>query len=147
MCTLRRPELLSAAQSAAVVVLWGVQGNPRRHLWAAVTSPTQRSLAVLRARGCLCWISEHYNAFSRRRVDGFGFADILCLTPGETGVLAVQTTTSSNLAARRTKIQALSAADLWLACGNRICLHGWSRKGARGKRKAWTLREEVLLHG
>lgn len=67
----------------------------------AVTSPTQLSLAALRADGWTCWIVEHWNHWTQRRTDLFGMFDILCVRDGET--LAVQTTTTG-VAARVRKI-------------------------------------------
>lgn len=58
----------------------------------AGTSPTQNSLASLRAQGYTCWIVEYWNAFSRKRVDLFGMFDIIAIRQDET--LAVQTTTT-----------------------------------------------------
>lgn len=105
-----------------------------------MTSPTQRSLKYLRELGFTATVTEHYNRFARRRIDLFGFLDIACLD-GEPGVLGVQTTTGDHVAERVAKILALPVAELWLARGNRIHVHGWAKRGARGTRKVWTLRE------
>lgn len=104
----------------------------------AMSSPTQRSLAVLRSEGWTCQITERWNPFSKTRQDLFGFCDILAMSP-TLGFLAVQTTSSSNLAARITKIKNEARAGIFLASGGKIAVHGWSKKGPRGKRKAWSL--------
>lgn len=101
--------------------------------------PTQRSLDHLRKLGYTCYVVEHYNAFAKVRRDLFGFIDIVAIHPEKRGVLGVQTTTGSNLAARETKAEALPTYQLWLDCGNAIEFHGWRKLVAKdgGKRKTW----------
>lgn len=106
-----------------------------------MSSPTQRSLSLLRSRGYLVAVVEHWNQFSCRRNDLFGVADLIAIKPGE--ILLVQTTSYSNLWARRTKI---TTHENWLAirtAGFAFHLHGWKSK-ANGKRRLWECREEVL---
>lgn len=109
-------------------------------------SPTQRSLAHLRSHGFTVGITEHWNSFVHRRQDLFGFIDLIGVHP-DFGVLAVQTTSGSNLAARRTKILAEPRALSWLKAGGKIVIHGWRKIGARGKRKIWELRAENIVTG
>lgn len=61
-------------------------------------SPTQRSLAHLKALGYHAKVVEKWNPFAKIRQDLFG-ADVLALKPGEP-VLVVQATPGSNHAAR-----------------------------------------------
>jgi len=99
--------------------------------------PTQRSLNLLRQQGYTVYIVEHFNAFAKVRRDLFGFIDIVAIHPDKKGVLGVQTTSGSNLAARITKAEALPAYALWLNCGNAVEFHGW-RKIITGKtQKTW----------
>lgn len=107
------------------------------------TSPTQRSLKLLRDRGFTAVITERWNHHAKLRQDLFGFIDILALNI-PVGILAVQTTTGANLAARIAKIQALPAARVWLEAGGLIVVHGWRKAGARGARKLWECREVRL---
>ena len=79
---------------------------------AMADSPTTRSLDRLRKRGWTPGIVER-RCGKFVTVDLFGFADILAMKHGETPVL-IQTTTGSNLAARRTKIYASGLAALAL---------------------------------
>lgn len=109
-----------------------------------MTSPTQRSLKLLRSRGWTCWIAEKWNQYAHVRQDMGGFADLVCWKAGE-GVLAIQTTSGSNLAARRTKVRANSNALEWVCAGGKICLHGWRKVGPRGKAKKWECLEEKVL--
>jgi hypothetical protein len=93
-------------------------------------TPTQRSLAKLRADGWTTAIVEHWNAHARVRQDLFGFIDILALRDGET--LAVQATSGSNVAARVAKIAESETAPIVRKAGWRIEVWGW-RKNAAGK--------------
>lgn len=106
----------------------------------AKTSPTQRSLTYLRSLGYTVAITERWNPFAHIRQDLFGFIDLLCFRDNE--VLAVQTTSGDNVAARVTKIRSIQAASLWLESpSRRIVVHGWRKVGDRGKRKMWEVRE------
>lgn len=102
-------------------------------------SPTSRSLKNLRERGYICQIVEKFNMFSKKRIDLFGFIDILCIKEGEPGTLGVQTTTTGNINARITKAEALQEYHTYLT-GNKVEFHGWSKKGAKGKRKTWQVK-------
>ena len=101
-------------------------------------SPTSRTLQFLRKQGVTVAIVERWNPGARVRQDLFGVIDIVGLEPGKAGVLGVQTTTAANIAARREKIAQEPRAALWMACGNRLQIIGWAKRGARGKRKVWT---------
>lgn len=100
-------------------------------------SPTQRSLKLMREENYTCQVVEHWVPGAKVRRDLFGFIDILCLHP-EGGVVAVQTTTSSNMAARRQKILNHDNLPVVQAQGWRVELHGWQ------KRKVWECRREVI---
>ena len=49
------------------------------------SSPTQRSLKLMRERGYLCEITERWNPFAKIRQDLFHFVDVLCIKDGEIG--------------------------------------------------------------
>lgn len=104
-------------------------------------TPTQRTLKLLRDRGYICAITEHWNGWAKVRQDLLGFIDIIGLHRDQQGVLAVQTTSGSNVSARVAKIQAEPRAAAWLASGNQIVVHGWRKVGPRGKQKKWECRE------
>jgi len=103
-----------------------------------MSSPTSRTLQYLRDDGMLAGVVEKWIPKVKQRVDLFGFIDIVAIRPGKDGCLGVQATSRSNVAARRTKILGLNPARVWLQTGNRIWIVGWSKKGAKGKRKLWT---------
>jgi hypothetical protein len=72
----------------------------------------------------------------------WGFADILAIRRGE--VLAVQTTTSSNMAARVRKIADSPLLPKVREANVRVIVHGWAaRVVKRGERaREWVLRVE-----
>jgi hypothetical protein len=106
------------------------------------TSPTRRSLELLRARGWTCEIVERWNPHARVRHDLFGCIDIVALT--DTTIAGVQTTTSANMAARREKILASPDMRRWIESGGALYVHGWRKAGPRGARKTWQVREEQI---
>lgn len=115
-----------------------------------MSSPTQRSLKHLRDTGWTCQVVEHWNPYAKIRQDLFGFADIIALKKFKTtnvaehGIALIQCTSITNFSARKTKVLLESRAALWRECGGLIFVHGWGKRGPRGKRKTWVLREEKL---
>jgi len=112
------------------------------------TSPTQRSLAYAKKQGFIAAVVEKWNPHMRIRQDLFGFADLIVLD-GKPGSALWQVTTGANVSKRLTKMtdtteeKAVRIYDkviAWLKAGNRIEIHGWAKKGPRGKRKTWQLR-------
>lgn len=102
-----------------------------------MNSPTEKSLEKLRKAGYFVGITEHFNGFARIRQDLFGFIDMVAITPDAVGVLAVQTTSRTNMNARIEKILVSKYALPWLQSGNRIEAHGWIKRGKTGTRKLW----------
>ena len=111
-----------------------------------MSSPTQRSLALMRKDCPLVQVTERWNAFAKVRQDLFGFIDVLAVR-GDT-VIAVQTTTGDNVSARYQKMRYLPAVVHWLESATRkLVIHGWSKRGAKGKRKLWDCRTVNLKLG
>lgn len=130
-------------------------------------TPTARSMKYLRDHGYIaCRVEQRLHMpkspFPITK-DAFGFGDLLVAKVGspsyvdvdvshgppaiyrEPGQIAlVQVTSGSNHNARKEKIAAEPLAAKWKEAGGIIILHSWAKKGPRGKRKKWTLREEVL---
>ncbi len=102
------------------------------------TSPTQRSLKHLRELGYVVAVTEKWNPHARVRQDLFGFIDMLAIKDGQT--LAIQTTSASAFAARKTKIQCNENLPMVLSAGWKVIVHGW-RKNSK---KQWVLREELI---
>jgi len=101
------------------------------------TSPTVRSLALLRKEGYSAQVTERYNPYAHVRIDLFGFIDVVAIRADVKGVVGVQTTSQSNASTRYHKILGIPEAKMWLEAGNQIIIHGWSKKGKKGKRKLW----------
>jgi hypothetical protein len=110
-------------------------------------SPTARTLAALRQRGCLAAVVERWLPHARVRQDVFGFCDIVYVDRERTGTVYVQATSGTNHAARRRKLLALPALGRVLAAGNPIEVWSWSKRGKRGMRKCWRARVEPLTLG
>lgn len=102
------------------------------------SSPTQRSLKIMRERGFTCEITERWNPFAKIRQDLFGFVDILCIKEGVT--VAVQTTSYSNTNARINKIKSLESYETVKQAGWIVLVHGWHKNKA-GK---WVVREVIM---
>lgn len=88
-------------------------------------------------------VVERWNQYSKTRHDLFNVFDLVAMLTG-VGIMGVQVTSTSNLSARRKKLLASQEARTWIECGGRVRLHGWSKKGPRGKRKTWCLTEQEL---
>lgn len=110
-------------------------------------SPTSRSLDELRRLGYTAAVVERWNPWAKIRQDLYGFIDILAVKDGETGVLAIQTTSMDHAADRMAKVQASPNLKVWLACGNRCEVWGWAKRGARGERKLWQLDRRPVPSG
>jgi hypothetical protein len=93
----------------------------------------------MRKRGYLADVTEKWIPRANVRKDLYGFIDILCLKDAE--IIGVQATSAPNVNARVSKIAGHENVGAVRKAGIRILVHGWSKRGARGKRKMWTLRE------
>jgi hypothetical protein len=107
-----------------------------------LSSPTQRSLEFLRKAGYVAAVVERRNAYAgppeakcpecgKNKIgisqDLFGFCDIIAIHPETRTTLAVQTTSGSNLSARRHKLMACGEVILCMAAGWKIELHAWAK--------------------
>lgn len=99
-----------------------------------MSSPTSRTLALLREQGWTAEVVERWIAQSRTRKDLFGIADIVAFN--ERLVMLVQTTSTPNMSVRISKIVAIPEAFEWQMHPNRlIAVIGWRkyRKAQDGK--------------
>lgn len=116
----------------------------------AKASPTQRALAECKKQGWTAAIVEKWNPHSKTRLDLFGFADLVVLKPPRLmclefwdaagrgpfrspsttkgTIVAVQVTSGSNHAARRTKILAEPRAKLWCDCGGVVEVWSYTKR-------------------
>jgi hypothetical protein len=102
-----------------------------------MSSPTQRSLRVMRERGYpLVQVVEKWIPRARQRKDLYGIIDVLCVGAD---IVGVQATSASNVSARVTKITESEALPLLRKAGIRVLVHGWRKVHGR-----WRLREVDL---
>jgi hypothetical protein len=105
-------------------------------------SPTQRSLKLLRKEGYIADVVERWVPKAKVRKDLWGWVDIVGVSPAG-NLVFVQTTTSSNLAARMKKAKGLDAFHrLKRGLYHRIEFHGW--KAPTKTRKTWEVRREIV---
>jgi hypothetical protein len=96
-----------------------------------MTSPTQRSLTLLRRSGYTSAVVEKWISHAIRRRDLFGFAEVLAVHPVRREVVLVQVTTADHLAHRLAKVRAAGELPGLLAAGCKVYLHGWRRVAKR----------------
>lgn len=87
------------------------------------TSPVDRSLALLRADGCIVDIAERKQGKISR--DWLGAFDIVGVTR-DGRLIAVQVTSNSNFAARVAKVRACPDLPELLRRGATVEVHGWT---------------------
>lgn len=107
-----------------------------------MSSPTQRSLAECKKRGWTAQVVEQTIPRTFIKRDLFGFIDIIAITP--TATIGIQATSGTNHAARMTKARQQPHFAAWLAAGRTFAVWSWTKRGDRGKRKLWALREESV---
>ena len=103
-------------------------------------SPTQLSLKHLKTNGWDVCIVEKWIAQAKKRIDAFGFGDLLGYHPEYVGATLFQVTTYDNTSARKKKILENICAKGWIKAGNGVIIHGWKKN----KNKKWEVKEIVL---
>lgn len=96
-------------------------------------SPTQLSLKKLRAEGYLVAITEKFNHACKIRQDMWGWCDLLAIKENE--VLAVQTTSYTNISVRVKKIADSDTIGIVRKANIKVNVHGWHKIGSRWKCK------------
>lgn len=110
-------------------------------------SPTQRTLAKLRADGWSAFVVERWNSYAKIRQDLGGCLDILGWAPGR-GVIGIQCTVGGKVADRLAKVEANENAMTFLrAGGTTLEVWGWRLAGPKGERKTWQVRRVRLALG
>ena len=92
----------------------------------------------LKAGGYVVDKAESYNAIIKRKKDLFGFIDYMAIHPIKKTILAVQTTSKSNLSTRIKKAEGLPAYWHWLRTGSKVAFHGWYKEAGM-----WRLKEII----
>jgi hypothetical protein len=94
-----------------------------------LSSPTSRSLELLRDEGWLVAVVERWIPGANIRQDLFGLFDLIAIRGDQT--MAVQVTSASNVSSRIRKITesdklaAVRKAGWWIEC------HGWAKRKGR----------------
>lgn len=105
-------------------------------------SPTSRTLGHARKLGFEAGVVERRNPRSFITHDLFGFVDVVAAGPG--GVLFVQACAAGDAARRKAKILSIPAWKSVVRSAAMVEVWGWAKRGARGKRKLWSVRRERL---
>lgn len=112
-----------------------------------MSSPTQRTLAYCRARSIYVCVVEKWIHQARKRIDAFGFGDLLAMD-GQHGAVLINACADDGggMMDHVHKIQSQCAieATAWLMRGNRIYIVGWGRRVATGRRWVPRFMEMVL---
>lgn len=87
-------------------------------------------------------VVERWNMHSRTRHDLFNMFDLLALMPDGT-LVGLQVTSTNNVSARIEKLKANPILPLW-TMRHKALVHGWAKRGPRGQRKTWQLKEVDL---
>ena len=122
------------------------------------TIALQRSLTKARAEGYDVWVVERFipsKPFGHR-LDLYNLIDILGMRCDVPGLLGIQACPSGEISAHIKKIRngyfdkkgvfvpPNPHLALWKKTGNRFVIWGWSKRGARGKRKLWECKKIEL---
>ena len=94
---------------------------------------TKLSSDYLEKDGWMCGVVERWIPQAKRRIDLFGFLDMVCIKKGQP-MLGIQATASGNATARIRKITDSESAKLWLSCGYLIEVHDWVKRKKSNKR-------------
>lgn len=90
-------------------------------------SPTERSLKLLRNDGYLVEVVERWIPKVKIRKDLWGF-DICGIDKSTGRMVLVQTTSASNAAARRTKLEGMQEWDILSWSAADLYVHGWRQR-------------------
>lgn len=106
---------------------------------------TKRAIQHLGKRGYTAANVEKWNHFAKVKNDLFGFADIIGFSAHD--VILVQTTSKSNMSARKKKIAANPIAEKWLKAGHNIEIQGWYKVSRYWQVKIETITRTDLYWG
>lgn len=117
------------------------------------TLSLQRSREELKKQGYATWIVEKpFNPYTKRREDLFNLFDVIGIRGDLAGVTGIQACGEDVAAhvnkvihgytdAKGLEIPANPYLRVWLQSGNRAFIWAWRKRGEKGKRKLWELRE------
>lgn len=104
-----------------------------------MSTPTQRTLKLLRGEGYIADVAERWIQGAKIRRDLFNFIDIVAV---KESIVGVQTGAYGAHAEKRKKILGLESALAWLHAGGDILIVTWRKKG-----RFWHPRQEWITKG
>jgi hypothetical protein len=107
-----------------------------------MSSPTKRTLALLRKQGYVVEVVEKRVPGCLVSRDLFGIADVLAVHPEQGIVLLIQATTADHFANRLRRVQEQSVLPSLLAAGVRVEIWAWAKRAGQ-----WHVRREALQPG
>jgi len=105
------------------------------------SSPCVLSMDLLRDRGYVVGKTEHWNQYASVRQDLFGIVDIVAFCPRRRLHVYCQTTTRDHLSEHEEKVTGTEPFWWWIQTDGIFLLHGWAKRGDRGRRKLWEVIE------
>ena len=100
--------------------------------------PAQLTLEALRGQGFTACIVERYISMIHKRIDAFGYGDILAFKPDKQEASLLQACGAGEAKAHMDTALKAGVAD-WLRSPYRtFSIVEWHKAGERGKRKVWT---------
>lgn len=108
------------------------------------TSSNQRSSNECRKRGWIPSIVEKFVVQIHHRFDCWGILDLVALSKDFNGIIGIQATDHHRYEEHLTMLKRHPHAKLFVEQGNTLLLWSWAKRGARGKRKMWELKEHDL---
>ena len=117
------------------------------------TFSIQKSRELLNEQGYKTWIVEKpWNPYTKRREDLFNFIDLVGIRENRAGVIGIQACGEDASEHTRKILEGYVGSNgkhigpnpyigIWLKAGNPFFIWAWRLRGAKGKRKLYTLRE------
>lgn len=117
------------------------------------TLSLQRSREELKRQGFDTWIVEKpFNQWTKRREDLYNCIDLIGCRKDQQGVIGIQACgedvsnhiskiMEGSTTPRGNRIEPIKHLVNWLGSGNTFFIWAWRKRGDRGKRKTWELRE------
>jgi hypothetical protein len=108
------------------------------------TLSLQRSKKLLQDQGFKVAIVEHWNMYAHVRQDLYGLADLVAVRGDRSGTTYVQCC-GEDVHSHIEKMVMNTVLPEILKAGNPVFLWAWRKRGERGKRKLWHMKEYELV--
>jgi hypothetical protein len=108
------------------------------------TLSLSRSKQLLEEQGFKVGIVEHWHAYAHKRMDLYGLADLVAVRGDRSGTTYVQCC-GEDVSSHIEKMLANTVLPDILKAGNPVFLWAWRKRGERGKRKMWDMKEYEFL--